>query len=34
MVVKEVESNVTSIYSDGLDLEPSHDRSGDLANRG
>ena len=31
---EEVESNVTGIYSDGLDSESSCNRSGDLANRG
>ena len=34
IVEKEVKSNVTGVYSDGLDSESSRSRSGDLANRG
>ena len=30
---EEVESNVTGIYSDGLDSKSSHNRNGDLADR-
>ena len=31
---EEVKSNVTGVYSDVLDSESSHNRSGDLAERG